>query len=219
MEVPYKLPIIVEALVDVGKFEDVIHIADIDKSLKTKYDLIYIENMIESTTLDTVIELCLKCTHDWGLVVVAQTLPNSPALCLPGGPCGNAWASIYWLRMNRDDLTFRTLEQDYGYTVIYKRPSDKFPQYPLSLSTWNTKRDQIMLVVKLQDILDLVIPTVVPLKEFVEPLPPQEFIEPPPPKRKTKRKKKTTKAKTQPVNEETINETVTEEPQEPDPED
>ena len=93
------LPAMVKAMIEHAKFTNAIHIAEIDKTLDTKYDLIFIENVVDSMMLDQVIGYALRCLESHGVLVVAQTLPSRPSYILPGGPCGDAWASIYQMRM------------------------------------------------------------------------------------------------------------------------
>lgn len=89
------------------------------------YSIIFIDGLHESGQIYRDIENALNCLNEGGTIVCHDMNPtNEDMQIIPRGErkewTGNSWIGWVKLRQNRDDLTMRVVDTDYGCGIIQR---------------------------------------------------------------------------------------------------
>jgi len=95
------------------------------------FDVIFIDGLHKYEQVQQDLENSLKFLNDDGAIILHDTMPpdaryatEKPTLISKSGNplwCGDAWRIFSWL-CKQSDLNYWTIDEDYGCTVVLKRP-------------------------------------------------------------------------------------------------
>ena len=127
-----------------------------------KFDIIFIDGLHIDTQVDKDIENSLNHLSEGGTVVLHDTNPPlklhaGETICydapINGNWTGTVYKSIIKLRNNRDDLEIKTVDTDWGVTILTKNKSQK-----LNLVSFNNEITWDFFDINRKEILNLISP-------------------------------------------------------------
>lgn len=130
-----------------------------------KFDIVFVDGLhtFDQTLLD--INNSLNCLNDGGFVIAHDMLPPSEwhqrdSNELEGGEWnGTCWKAVAYLRTTNPNLDIKTIDTDWGVSIIRKEKSEIFNKllHEIDYNFYSENKNELMNVISVKDFLSIYI--------------------------------------------------------------